>query len=36
MALLETLLEGVGRADPDHVRDRIEHLERLRRRPPGG
>ncbi|MDP2698048.1 MurR/RpiR family transcriptional regulator [Thalassospira sp.] len=31
--LLETLLEGVGRRDPDHVRDRIEHLERLRRRP---
>ncbi|AUG52783.1 MurR/RpiR family transcriptional regulator [Thalassospira marina] len=34
MALLETLLEGVGRLNPDHVRDRIEHLERLRRRPP--
>jgi DNA-binding MurR/RpiR family transcriptional regulator len=33
MVLLEALLEGVGRSDPDHVRDRIEHLERLRRRP---
>ncbi|OKH89791.1 MurR/RpiR family transcriptional regulator [Thalassospira sp. TSL5-1] len=35
MALLETLLEGVGRRSPDRVRDRIEHLERLRRQSPG-